>query len=249
MLLYTKSFTGLITRREDLKNQINLSVIEHLGLSSDMQVIVTLWADHDKVAWEKQERAFWDLIDHDMTLETDSRKKHSQGSVTTSRVASRIMGVSFGNEVLFRNEGHKRNAGYVPVDLLEGYFQEIRQGLASRAATAIATATSSSATTMAALTQHLTQIPVFSSDLGCSAHQIVDSADWVMSSIHPFFAYTSAEEATDWTFKNFKIETVQAASGKPATISEVGWPSGPSSANLGKETKKDADDLMFGMDK
>jgi hypothetical protein len=78
------------------------------------------------------------------------------------------------------------------VDLLEGYIQEIRQGSASRAATAIATATSSPDTTMAALAQHLIQIPVFSSDLGRNAHQIVDSVDWVMSNIHPFFAYTSA---------------------------------------------------------
>ncbi|KAF9281912.1 hypothetical protein BGZ68_006314 [Mortierella alpina] len=54
-----------------------------------------------------------------------------------------------------------------------------------------------------------------------------------MSNIHPFFAYTPVEEAAAWAFANYKTETLPAATGKPAIISEVGWPSGPSSAKMG----------------
>ncbi|KAG0239796.1 hypothetical protein BGX31_002506 [Mortierella sp. GBA43] len=210
--------------------------LEYLELS-EMQVVVTLWVDHDKNTWEKQQRAFWNLIDHDMNLNGNANKNNNPGSITISRTASKIMGVSVGNEVLFRNEEQKGKTGFVPINLLENYIQEIRQGLAQRASSA-ATAAAAGAngsrdTTMAALAQHLTQIPVFSSDLGRNAHQIVDSVDWVMSNIHPFFANTAAEDAADWTFSNFKTETVQAAGKKPAIISEVGWPSGPSSASMG----------------
>jgi len=115
MLLYTKSSTDQESEKvnlghviEDIKvlsqltsrirlygmacqqTELVFKAIEYLRLSSDMQVIVTLWVDHDKVTWEKQKRAFWDLIDHDMTLKTDNSKKNNQGPVTVSRVASRI---------------------------------------------------------------------------------------------------------------------------------------------------------------
>ncbi|KAF9984946.1 hypothetical protein BGZ65_012178 [Modicella reniformis] len=169
---------------------------------------------------------------------SDKHAKNNGGgsSITISKVVSRILGISVGNEVLFRNEEYKGRTEYVPVNILEGYIQEIRQGLAKRVAETATTSSSSSddaTTTMTTtLGQHLAQIPVFSSDLGRNAYQIVNSVDWIMSNIHPFFAYTSAEDAADWAFKNFKTETMQVAAGKPAVLSEIGWPSGPSSASL-----------------
>ncbi|KAK5808414.1 glycoside hydrolase superfamily [Linnemannia elongata] len=186
-----------------------MKALQYLDLP-DMQVILTLWVDSNKASWEKQTRLFWNLIDNNL-------------------VASRIIGISVGNEVLFRNEDPTKKKDYVPLETLDAYIQEIRRGLRDRAASAA----SSPNPTYSALGQQLAQIPIFSSDLGRNAHQIVDKVDWVLSNIHPFFAYTSASQAADWAFANFKDETLKAARGKPAMISEVGWPSGPSSAALG----------------
>ncbi|KAI8594913.1 glycoside hydrolase superfamily [Dissophora ornata] len=172
-----------------------LKAIEYLELPN-MQVVLTLWVDSSPQSWLKQSQIFWNLIDNELKMDTSS-------------VISRIMGISVGNEVLFRNEDLNYPAGFVPVSTLTGYIDEIRQGLAERF------------------------IPVFSSDLGRNAHQIVNQVDWVMSNIHPFFANTVATTATSWAIANFKNETLGAAAGKPAAISEIGWPSGPSSASQG----------------
>ncbi|KAF9581242.1 hypothetical protein BGW38_001805 [Lunasporangiospora selenospora] len=112
-----------------------------------------------------------------------------------------------------------------------GYINDIRRGISDRAA--IAASATAGDPVMQALAQHLGQLPVFSSDLGRNAHQLVNSVDWVLSNIHPFFAYQSADRAADWAFTNFKGETQKVAATKPAIISEVGWPSGPATANLG----------------
>lgn len=96
------------------------------------------------------------------------------------------MGVCVGDEVLFRSEKQKGRTGFIPVTLLEDYIQEIRQDLVEKA-TAAATALPDA--TMAALAHHLTQISIFSSDLGRNTPQVVNSVEWIVSNIHPFFAY------------------------------------------------------------
>ncbi|KAF9319517.1 hypothetical protein BG003_008908 [Podila horticola] len=212
-----------------------LKAIEYLGLP-DMQVIMTLWVDNNKASWDKQVRIFWNLIDNDLLMDASNSDEElqesifkSQGIIRISKVASRIIGVSVGNEVLFRNEDESKKSDHVPLSVLSAYMNEIRQGLADRAAAA-------SASSDPALNNRgrlLAQIPIFSSDLGRNAHQIVDQVDWVLSNIHPFFAYTNIDHAADWAFANFRDETLKAAGGKPAMISEVGWPSGPNSAKLG----------------
>ncbi|KAF9918644.1 hypothetical protein BX616_007074 [Lobosporangium transversale] len=212
-----------------------LKAIEYLDLP-EMEIILTLWVDHNNASWEKQSRVFWNLIDHELrsdsgfisNMDGQSSVKNDD-MITISKVASRISGISVGNEVLFRNENKATTKEYVPLSVLTGYIDEIRTGLATRAARA---AKSPDPAAMA-MGQRLTQIPIFSSDLGRNAGQIVDQVDMVMSNIHPFFAYTSATEAADWAFKNFRNETVGAARGKLAAISEIGWPSGPASAKLG----------------
>ncbi|KAF8926354.1 hypothetical protein BGZ47_002783 [Haplosporangium gracile] len=213
-----------------------MKAIQYLDLP-DMQVILTLWVDNNQASWEKQTRLFWNLIDYNLAVDADtytSNMLHEQAArsadtITISEVASRIIGISVGNEVLFRNEDTTKENDHVPLETLDAYIQEIRRGLRDRAASAA----SSPIPTYSALGQRLAQIPIFSSDLGRNVHQIVDKVDWVLSNIHPFFAYTSAAGAADWTFANFRDETLKAAGGKPALISEVGWPSGPSSAALG----------------
>ncbi|KAG0049302.1 hypothetical protein BGZ89_004282 [Linnemannia elongata] len=213
-----------------------MKALQYLDLP-DMQVILTLWVDSNKASWEKQTRLFWNLIDNNLVMDAGTytsdmlheQAARSADTITISKVASRIIGISVGNEVLFRNEDPTKKKDHVPLETLDAYIQEIRRGLRDRAASAA----SSPNPTYSALGQQLAQIPIFSSDLGRNAHQIVDKVDWVLSNIHPFFAYTSASQAADWAFANFKDETLKAARGKPAMISEVGWPSGPSSAALG----------------
>ncbi|KAG0054735.1 hypothetical protein BGZ90_005912 [Linnemannia elongata] len=213
-----------------------MKALQYLDLP-DMQVILTLWVDSNKASWEKQTRLFWNLIDNNLVMDAGTytsdmlheQAARSADTITISKVASRIIGISVGNEVLFRNEDPTKKKDHVPLETLDAYIQEIRRGLSDRAASAA----SSPNPTYSALGQQLAQIPIFSSDLGRNAHQIVDKVDWVLSNIHPFFAYTSASQAADWAFANFKDETLKAARGKPAMISEVGWPSGPSSAALG----------------
>ena len=213
-----------------------LQAIEYLGLEQ-MQVILTLWVDRNpKASWQRQSKMFWNLIDNDLQMDVSDSTKDgfqtatsSTGAVHISKIASRIIGISVGNEVLFRNEDKNKPKEHVPLEKLIDYMYQIRSGLAQRAATAA----KSSNPKVVALGQALAQIPVFSSDLGRNAHQIVDQEDWVMSNIHPFFAYTAVGNAAHWAFANFKNETLVAAGGKPAMISEVGWPSGPSSANMG----------------
>jgi len=213
-----------------------LKAIEYLGLP-EMQVIVTLWVDNNKASWDKQVRIFWNLIDNDLLMDVSNNDVDlqesilkSQGAIRITKVASRIIGVSVGNEVLFRNEDESKKKDHVPLPILSAYMNEIRQGLAERAAAASA----SSDPAQNNRGRLLGQIPIFSSDLGRNAYQIVDQVDWVLSNIHPFFAYTNVNHAADWAFTNFREETLKAAAGKPAMISEVGWPSGPRSANLGK---------------
>ncbi|KAG0353038.1 hypothetical protein BG005_007605 [Podila minutissima] len=212
-----------------------LKAIEYLGLP-DMQVILTLWVDNNKASWDKQARIFWNLIDNDLLMDASNSDENvqestfkSQGIIRISQVASRIIGVSVGNEVLFRNEDESKKKDHVPLSVLSAYMNEIRQGLAERAAAASA----SSDPALNNRGRRLGQIPIFSSDLGRNAHQIVDQVDWVLSNIHPFFAYTDVNSAADWALTNFRNETLKAAAGKPAMVSEVGWPSGPSSAKLG----------------
>ncbi|KAF9155342.1 hypothetical protein BG015_010188 [Linnemannia schmuckeri] len=213
-----------------------MKALQYLDLP-DMQVILTLWVDNNKASWEKQTRLFWNLIEYNLAMDADTyasdmlheQAARSADTITISEVASRIIGISVGNEVLFRNEDPTKKKDHVPLETLDAYIQEIRRGLRDRAASAA----SSPNPTYSTLGQQLAQIPIFSSDLGRNVHQIVDKVDWVLSNIHPFFAYTSAVGAADWAFANFRDETLKAAGGKPAMISEVGWPSGPSSAALG----------------
>ncbi|KAF9930342.1 hypothetical protein FBU30_000615 [Linnemannia zychae] len=213
-----------------------MKAIQYLDLP-DMQLIITLWVDSNKASWKKQTQMFWDLIDNNLIMDASTTTEdmvREQGAssldtITITKIASRIIGISVGNEVLFRNEDKSKPDEYVPLELLDSYINEIRNGLKDRATTAAA----SPNPIYSALGQQLAHIPVFSSDLGRNAYQIVDKVDWIMSNIHPFFAYTSANRAANWAFVNFQNETVEAAGGKPAMISEVGWPSGPSSAALG----------------
>ncbi|KAF9100144.1 hypothetical protein BGX29_006765 [Mortierella sp. GBA35] len=212
--------------------RVNLgSVIEDIKILSQLTSRIRLYgmacrqtedvmkALYNKASWEEQSRMFWNLIDNNLVMDASTstgdialheQAVRSADTITISKVASRIIGISVGNEVLFRKEDPTKKKEHVPLETLDGYIQEIRRGLRDRAMAAAQLPSP----IYSALGQQLDQIPA-------------------LSNIHPFFTYTSASEAADWAFANFKDETVKAARGKPAMISEVGWPRGPSSAALG----------------
>ncbi|KAF9161861.1 hypothetical protein DFQ26_004109 [Actinomortierella ambigua] len=282
-----------------------LKAIEYLELP-DMRVVLTIWVDHNaQTSWEKQSKAFWDVIDRDVSmLPNQLAPKAFPGAL--SPAVSRIIGISVGNEVLFRNEDKTKPHEHVPVATLVNYIDEVRRGLALRSHKALKYAkflailnnevSSNSSTSnnnnnnnndsssngnsngkdnnnntsnpsfdtpltdeefqqmknvvrdrqtagdslftgmgadLISKARHLADIPVFSSDLGRNAHEIVDVVDVVMSNIHPFFASQLVKNAANWAINNYRNETVEAAKGKPAIISEVGWPSGPASEAWG----------------
>ncbi|KAF9343913.1 hypothetical protein BGX26_005062, partial [Mortierella sp. AD094] len=214
--------------------ELVLKAIEYLGLS-DMQIILTLWVDSNSTSWENQKNILWNLIENDVKMDTSSisdlapKNTTRTGNMTLSKSVSRINGISLGNEVLYRNEDNTKMNQHVPISTLTDYIDQIRKGLAARSKEA----SSSSDSNVADLGQQLKQIPIFSSDLGCNAYQFVDEVDEIMSNIHPFFAQVAVNQAANWTIQNFRSESVETAAGKPAGISEVGWPSGPSASKLG----------------
>ncbi|KAF9185350.1 hypothetical protein BGZ49_004318, partial [Haplosporangium sp. Z 27] len=214
--------------------EVVLKAIEYLELP-DMQLIMTLWVDSNSTSWDNQQRILWNLIDNDVKMDTSSisnlpAKNVTSGNntLTFSKSIARINGISVGNEVLYRNEDNTKMDQHVPVSTLTGYISQVKTGLSTRAKLALA----SSNTTISTLGKQLKEIPVFSSDLGRNAYQIVDDVDEIMSNIHPFFAQVAAHQAANWTIQNYKTESEETANGKPSGISEVGWPSGPASFKL-----------------
>ncbi|KAH9949946.1 glycoside hydrolase [Amylocystis lapponica] len=82
-------------------------------------------------------------------------------------------------------------------------------------------------------------LPVGTADAGAYFNtEVLQSVDYAMSNVHPWFANVSAEESAGWTYEFFQDNNVQAAqavSNKPAFyIGETGWPS--SSTNIQNES-------------
>ncbi|CAG8671595.1 7591_t:CDS:2 [Acaulospora morrowiae] len=68
-------------------------------------------------------------------------------------------------------------------------------------------------------------IKVSTSDLGSNYDSsMIKASDTLLANIHPFFAGVPAEQGSNWTFKYFNDNIVVPGMGKPAIISEVGWP-------------------------
>ncbi|KAG0226228.1 hypothetical protein BGW42_003822 [Actinomortierella wolfii] len=113
-----------------------LKAIEYLELT-EMKVVLTIWVDHNpRTSWEKQSKAFWDIIDRDVPmLPNQAMPKVMHGSL--SNAVSRIIGVSVGNEVLFRNEDRTKHREHVPVNTLVHYIDEVSRGFAQRSALAM----------------------------------------------------------------------------------------------------------------
>ncbi|CAO3622431.1 unnamed protein product [Cunninghamella blakesleeana] len=124
-----------------------------------------------------------------------------------------ITGVSVGNEAIFRKETTANETIH--------RIQDVKNQMKQRGY------------------QH---IPVYTTDIK-SLDQLMPEEDQVLDNVHPFFAGTVIEDATQWTFNYFKNviynpiaklskQTTSTHSNnhtKPGIISEIGWPTSPES--------------------
>lgn len=75
------------------------------------------------------------------------------------------------------------------------------------------------------------EIPVFTTDI-TDLSQLITTEDVLADNVHPFFAGVTSQEAANWTWSYFWSSDQQASNtyGKPALISETGWPTFPPNA-------------------
>ncbi|CAG8514834.1 9163_t:CDS:2 [Ambispora gerdemannii] len=112
---------------------------------------------------------------------------------------SRIEGVSVGNEAIFRKQ--------VTIDNLNSRIADVRNKIKAKYPNA--------------------NTPVFTSDIGSNVDKaFVAGSDVIFANVHPYFGGVSVNIGATWTFdffQNFDVKPA-AEAGKPAVISEIGWP-------------------------
>ncbi|CAG8509610.1 8539_t:CDS:2 [Ambispora leptoticha] len=119
---------------------------------------------------------------------------------------SRIEGVSVGNEALFRKQ-------VTPSDLYSR-IADVKSKIQAKYPNS--------------------KIPVFTSDIGSNVDQaFIAGTDVVFANVHPYFGGVPVSTGANWTFEFFHNfdSGPAAAAGKPAVISEIGWPTNGASDN------------------
>lgn len=141
--------------------------------------------------------------------------------------ADHVAGVTVGNEVMLnycidQNLPDGNQPGAAPAaQYIINSIQSTREGLA-------------------ALNLGKT-IQVGNSDAGSFFNtQVLESIDYGLSNVHPWFAHTTVQDGAQWTedfFKEFNLDPAAATTRKPDMyIAETGWPTGsktPDTANDG----------------
>ncbi|GJJ68956.1 hypothetical protein EMPS_01302 [Entomortierella parvispora] len=141
-------------------------------------------------------------VDNNST--TYQRQKDTLFKVLDTYGTDMLTGVSVGNEVLFRKD--------MDLTTLGGLMSSVRSELKTR---------------------YNKAIPVFTSDVGSDMTPALASySDMLQGNLHPYFSGTTAAMAANWTFTQYEEKIVEnpVSSGTAGVISEVGWPSAPSSA-------------------
>ncbi|KAI9030668.1 glycoside hydrolase superfamily [Phycomyces nitens] len=161
-------------------------------LNIDMGVILTIWVDNNQTTYQRQYNNFWRVLE---TYGGDN-----------------IIGVSVGNEALFRKE--------VSVSTLVAAIRDVKQKMISLG---------------------YPDIPVYTTDIR-ELPKIMPEQDAVLDNVHPFFAGTLAQDAANWTYHYFygvdQYPTIKLAEKlgqnktKPAMISEIGWPTFPEDGSI-----------------
>ncbi|ORX92223.1 glycoside hydrolase [Basidiobolus meristosporus CBS 931.73] len=151
------------------------------ALNIRMGVIPTIWVDNNITTYNRQYETFFKVAD-----------RYGWDN---------IIGVSVGNEALYRKE--------ISVEELQKRVKDVRDRIKAAGHP---------------------EIPVFSTDIE-QLDKIIEMSDILFDNVHPFFAGTTVEDAATWTFQYFQEHDVDVAAkvGKKAVISEVGWPTGGAS--------------------
>ncbi|KAI7866371.1 glycoside hydrolase superfamily [Spinellus fusiger] len=122
-------------------------------LNIDMGVVLTLWMDNNQTTYERQYHALWDVV-----------KKHG---------GDNIIGISVGNEALFRKE--------ITVEKLTTAIKDVKKKISELG---------------------YPHIPVYTSDIR-DLPALLNDEDALLDNVHPFFAGTLPEDAAEWTWKYF----------------------------------------------
>ncbi|KAI9497083.1 glycoside hydrolase superfamily, partial [Zychaea mexicana] len=172
-------------------DQVSLVLKAIQQLKANMGVVLTLWVDGNPNTYKRQHDSFWKVL----------------GEFG----ADHIIGVSVGNEAVFRKQ-------IVTSDLIQ-LIQDVKHQLAKSG---------------------YPRIPVYTTEIR-DLQQLIPEEDAVMDNVHPFFAGTLVEDAANWTWQYFydvdQYPTLKMAQQfgldgnktqtKPAIISEIGWPTHP----------------------
>jgi exo-beta-1,3-glucanase (GH17 family) len=152
--------------------EMSLDAIDLLGL--DMSLVLTIWVDDDEETYVRQVRALLDLL-----------KRYD---------AHRIIGVSVGNEAIFRKDLSRAD--------LVARMKAIRAQMAACG---------------------FAHVPVYTTELADNYDQeLVEASDRLLGNIHPYFAGVPSNEAAVWSWQFFKSQFGRFET--PAIISETGWP-------------------------
>ncbi|KAL0076149.1 glycoside hydrolase superfamily [Phycomyces blakesleeanus] len=161
-------------------------------LNINMGVILTIWVDSNQTTYQRQYDTFWRVLE---TYGGDN-----------------IIGVSIGNEALFRKE--------VSVSTLVASIRDVKKKM---------------------IAMGYPKIPVYTSDIR-ELPKLMPEQDAVLDNVHPFFAGTLPQDAANWTWHYFYgvdqyptiklAEKLNQTQTKPAMISEIGWPTFPEDGSI-----------------
>ncbi|KAF9583227.1 hypothetical protein BGW38_009975 [Lunasporangiospora selenospora] len=140
----------------------------------------------------------------DKNATTYQRQYDTLFKVLDTYGTSMVQGISVGNEVLFQ--------GYKTLTELGVLMKDVRTQIKTR---------------------YNADIPIFTSDIGNNVNSSLAAvSDELHGNLHPYFSDSKIENAANWTLAQYeeRIEGNPTSSGRKGAISEVGWPSAPSSA-------------------
>ncbi|RUP42889.1 glycoside hydrolase family 17 protein, partial [Jimgerdemannia flammicorona] len=152
-------------------------------LNVSMGVVLTIWVDPNSTTYQRQYDTFFSVI---KTYGYDH-----------------LIGVSVGNEAIYRND--------ITVQNLTARIADVRAKITAAG---------------------YPEIPVYTTD-NQKLDQLIPAEDVLMDNVHPFFAGVTSQQAANWTWTYFweSDQSVANQYGRPALISETGWPTFPANAS------------------
>ncbi|KAG0219432.1 hypothetical protein BGX33_003021 [Mortierella sp. NVP41] len=140
----------------------------------------------------------------DKNATTYQRQYDTLFKVLDTYGTSMVQGISVGNEAIFRKDVTLKDLG--------ARMATVRSNIKTR---------------------YNANIPIFTSEIGNNLNStLADISDELSGNLHPYFAGVDVKTAAEWTFSQYNNSIVDnpTPTGLAGTISEVGWPSAPSTA-------------------